>query len=937
MNLRFSSCLATVVVLLAAAGRAAADTPMYDYREVVLDNGLRIVTLEDFSCPVVAVQLWYHVGSKDEDPERQGFAHMFEHMMFRGTDRLGPTDHFDFIRRTGGDCNAYTSFDNTTYVQKVPANQLELALWLEAERMTFLKIDQNSFDTERKVVEEERRLGINRPYGTVPEKVLPQIIKQHPYRWLPIGQIPHLRAAAVQELRDFWTRYYVPNNATLVIVGAVMHAEAQRLARRYFEWIPRYPDPPRVTIQEPQPTAAQSIDVREDNTPAPVVGVVYRTVPMSHPDSIPLQMLAMVLGGGESSRLYRELVADKQFAVMAAAIAFALEQDGLFGAGAVMSPMSAKAKTVAEIVDRHIERLRSKPVSVEELTKVRNQMLKNAVTGNLTVESKARLLGEAAVLHGDTARVNRQLALIRAVTADDLLRVARTHLDPQRAVRINIEANLLGTLLGRKKSEEDAPITATPETDPPPPGRAGLARPIDFPAAPPVEALLDWKPTPRWSEHRLSNGLKVLVVPNPEVPFVTASLRFRAGAWTEEKPGTANMALGLLTKGTTKHSDEELARELETYAISLSGDCGMDSSSVSANCLPEHLERALGFMGEVVLTATFPDTEFAKLRQQLRTALAISQAEPAYVADRELRRRLYGTHPYARTATGELEDLAKLSADDCRGWWLKFARPDMATLIVAGDVTPEQAVALAEKSLGGWKVETPQPDVRLPDMPASGPIRIYLVDRPGVQSQIRAAQRSIGRESPDYFVASVVSGYFGGAFNSRLNETIRVKKGLTYGARGGFSAQRMSGQFGVSTFSKTESTVEAVKAIFDELARLQNDAPSDKELSDTKSYIIGSFPGDRETPQQVAGELWLLESYGLPADYFERYLAGVAAASAADCQRVVGQTVNPAELAVVVVGSAAKLKDELAKIAPVEVVKPAAPRPADDRADSGDQ
>ena len=293
----------------------AADTGQLAYEEIVLDNGLHIVTLEDFSCPIVVVDLWYHVGSKDENPERQGFAHMFEHMMFRGTDRLGPTDHFDNIRRIGGNCNGYTSFDQTVYVQTVPANQLELVLWLEAERMSFLKIDQAAFDTERQVVEEERRLGLNAPYGTLFEEALAEVFKVHPYRWSPIGKIPHLRATSVPELRAFWMNYYTPNNATLIIAGAVKHEEAQVLAKRYFEWIPRSADQPRVSVREPLPEAPREITFKLENAPVPLTGVVFRTVPLNHPDRVPLELLSTILGGGNSSRVYRSLVAEKELAV----------------------------------------------------------------------------------------------------------------------------------------------------------------------------------------------------------------------------------------------------------------------------------------------------------------------------------------------------------------------------------------------------------------------------------------------------------------------------------------------------------------------------------------------------------------------------------------------------------------------------------------------
>ena len=285
-----------VTVVLVLASLSAAGERRYQFEQIKLDNGMTVISLEDFSCPIVAVQVWYHVGSKDEDPNRQGFAHMFEHMMFRGTDRLGPEEHFNCIRRVGGDCNAYTSFDQTVYVEDLPNNQLELALWLESERLAFLKIDQEGFATEEKVVEEERRMGLNQPYGTMPEKLLAEIFKEHPYRWSTIGQIPHLRQATIDELQGFWEKFYIPNNATLVVVGAVKHADVQAMAKKYFGWIPRCPEPPRVTIKEPEQKEARTVTLQEDKGPLPLVGVLYRTVPESHPDQLPLQIL-MGVGG----------------------------------------------------------------------------------------------------------------------------------------------------------------------------------------------------------------------------------------------------------------------------------------------------------------------------------------------------------------------------------------------------------------------------------------------------------------------------------------------------------------------------------------------------------------------------------------------------------------------------------------------------------------
>lgn len=928
-----NSVVVSVLLSFAAAwlstGCTAPQAGKFDYRQIELDNGLKVITLEDRSCPIVAVHLWYHVGSKDEHEERQGFAHMFEHMMFRGTDQLGPTDHFDLIRQTGGNCNAYTTFDQTVYVQTLPSNQLELALWLESERMSFLKIDQDAFDTERKVVEEERRLGVNRPYGTLLEKALAEIFQIHPYRWSPIGNIAHLRAASVSELREFWTRYYVPNNATLVIVGDIRHAEAQALAKKCFGWIPRYSDPPRITLVEPPLKKTKKITFREENAPAPACGILFRTVPISHEDTYALQMLAMILGGGESSRLYRELVAEKQLAVVAAGAAFSLEQSGFFAIGAVMTPWGAKMDTVLDTLETHLARARNEGVSEAELTKARNQMLASLVTENLTVVSKASVLGSAAVLEGDVSRVNHRMNRIRNITAADLQRVANQYLKPEQAYVARVESNLLGSLFGKKKSgEEDAPITAQPETDPPPPGRPGLERPTSRPRTPTIAKQLPVDPTPKFVSRILDNGLKVLVVENHEVPYVTASLNLRYGAFSEAQTGAASMACGLLTKGVAGRSEAELSEELETYAISLSGSAGMDSASVNLGCVSDQLDRGMKLMGDVVRTPTFPEDEFEKMRKQVRTGLAISSVEPGYLADREVRRRLYGeAHPYSRTPTGESADLDALTADAARTWWSTFSRPDAAVLIFAGDIRPQRAFALAEATFGDWKAAVPLPQIQLPAPPAASSTHIYLVDKPGSQSQIRVAQAGILRSHPGYFTSRMVSDYFGGAFSSRLNETIRVKKGLTYGASGGFSAARFAGSFRVSTFSKTEGVVDAVQTVLDEIHRLRAEPPSEAELAKARDYFLGSFAGQRETPQAVAGDLWLIESENLPTDYFKRLMEGVAATTPEACISLAAQTVNPENLIIVVVGPAARLKESLEKIAPVTVVPVAETKP----------
>ncbi|MCK6486056.1 MAG: insulinase family protein [Phycisphaerae bacterium] len=928
------------MLLAAAAAPAMAAERQYDFREKKLENGMRVITLEDHSCPIVAVQVWYHVGSKDEDPQRQGFAHMFEHMMFRGTDRLGPKDHFKFIRRTGGNCNAYTSFDNTTYVNYLPSNQLELALWLEAERMVFLKIDQESFTTERKVVEEERRLGLNAPYGTVPEKLMPEIFKQHPYRWLPIGQIPHLRAAKLEELASFWETFYVPNNATLVIVGDVKHDDAQRLAEKCFGWIPRCPDPPRVADREPPQEKPRQARISEEKGPVPIVGYVVRTVPQNHPDATALEALMNILGGGESSRLYRDLVKERKLCQAALAGAFALEQDGLAGAGAVMMPWANKDAILKE-VETHIQKVIDEPVTERELTKVKNQMMRGVVTGALTVANKANLLGTAAVLQGDTDRVNKRLEEIRRVTIEDVQRVAKTYLATDRRTTVRIEPSLGGMLksligLGKGQPEDEGAAEAeapagenvvAPRTG----CKASVKRPEGFPAEPPVQPLLEAIPRIPFDTKTLPNGLKVVVVANREVPYVSITLGIKYGAWADDaaRPGVASMTLSMLTEGTAKHTAVELAEEIEFNALTLGGGAGMDTAEVNATCLSDKLGKALELLAEIVQTPTFPRSEFDVLKQQTIMGLMVSSKQAEYQADRELRRRIYGDHFYARTPTGELEDVKKITPDDLKKWWKTFARPDSAVLYIAGDVQSAAAIALVQRHLGGWTAEGPKPQAPVAPPPKRDKTHIYLVDRPNsVQSQIRAGHLGITRSHPDYHASRVLSQIFGGAFDSRLNEALRVKKGLTYGARGGLSAQKFAGEFTVSTFSKTPKTAEAVEVMIEEIRRMQAEPPNDEEMNVTRSYLVGSFAGARETPQATVGDLWLIEYCGLPADFLQRALDAYRKATSDEMARIAGQAINPDRLAIVVVGDAKRIQADLEKIAPVTLVKVAEEPPA---------
>lgn len=947
------SLLAGLLIALLPAPARGADSA--GPHELLLKNGLRVITLEDHSCPVVAIQVWYHVGSKNERAERTGFAHMFEHMMFRGTDRLGPEGHMEFVRKVGGDCNAYTAFDQTVYVQKVPSNQLPMVFWLEAERMARLKVNEQGFATERAVVAEEWRQGINQPYGAVLPEVLRQVFTVHPYRWSPIGDMDQLNGSTAEELLRFWETYYVPNNATVVVVGDVDHTAVEAEAKRAFGWIPRCAQAPRVTVEEPLRSEPLDIRIKEERGPVPIAAVAFRTVPQAHEDALPLEMLMGAFGGDESSRLVRVLVDEEEKAAMAMAGGMAMEQVGVAAAGAIALPFSDLDAVVA-VIDRELERLKTEPITDAELARVKAGMRRSLVDESMTVEAKANQLGTAALFLGGPRAVARRAQRIDQITTADLKRVAETYLVPARRINVRVEPtlggmmkSLLGGLAGGKSAapeaaETPAPAAADESAGPERRGpKAAAVCPEGYPTAPPVADALSVRVPMNHFARTLDNGLKVVVVENHEVQLVGLRLGLDRGALFDPpgKDGCAALAAGMITKGTERQAAKELAAELDAHAIELGASVDIDSGSVSGSATTGELGRLARLFAEVVQRPTFPEAEFRKLKRQALTGITVGERSPKTIAERAFRRAIYGDAAYAREAQGTSDTLKQIEVKDCADWWRQQVAPGTSVLYFAGDVDVETAFELAEVFFGDWQGEPRTDDIRSIAALPVDQTHITLVDLPGaVQSEIRVGAPGILRRDERYCAGRVISQIFGGAFNSRLNRSIRIEKGLTYGAFGGLRSHRYAGEFLASTFSKTASTAEAVAAILAEIERLRDVAPTDDELSQAQSFLLGSFPGDHETPASIVSELWNLQQLGLDADEVERYLAGIAKVDSAGAQAVARSVIDPTRLRIVVVGDASRIEAGLQGIAPVTVVdadgKPKVAAPVRDEEQQGE-
>jgi zinc protease len=437
-----AGALAAAVLVLTSA--AASDTVVrpakFDYTMTTLENGLKVVLLEDHSTPVAHLAVWYHVGSKNERPGRTGFAHLFEHLMFKGSRNVRPEQHPSLITSIGGEANAETDEDSTIYWQTVPAQHLPLALWLEADRMASLDVSEDKFRTEREVVKEERRMRFeNQPFGRLPEIIFEKAFDVHPYRHQTIGSLADLEAASIDDVRGFHRTYYVPNNATAVLVGDFDTKEAIRLVERYLGRVPRGAPVPRDIPQEPPQTAEQRFTVTE-SWPLPAVVLSYHITYDGHPDAYPLHILAKILSDGDSSRLYRSLVYEKQMALAAFGDAKLIEHPNLFYAVAIVQP-GHRPETVLDALQTEVDRVKAEGVTADELTRAKRQFARDYILGRETVRQKALHLGHAVVIHDDIKTADGEFDLFQNVTLADVQRVAQKYFTPGSRMRLTVLPN----------------------------------------------------------------------------------------------------------------------------------------------------------------------------------------------------------------------------------------------------------------------------------------------------------------------------------------------------------------------------------------------------------------------------------------------------------------------------------------------------------------
>ncbi|MGA0606104.1 M16 family metallopeptidase [Phenylobacterium sp. VNQ135] len=919
--------LATTALAPAALAQAkpgaTAEVPPIVFKQRTLPNGLKVFTSLDKATPNVTVQVWYGVGSKDDPQGRSGFAHLFEHMMFKATRNL-PAESIDRMTEdVGGFNNASTWDDFTNYYEVVPANHLQRLLWVEAERLSSLVVDEATFKSERDVVKEEFRQNyLSQPYGRLFGLYVPQAsYTAHPYRRPGIGNIEELDAATIDDVRAFHQTWYRPDNAALIVVGNFDEGQLNAWVDQYFGKLKRPATPmPRVTAKEPPRTKAGVFEGYGPNVPLPAVAITWQATDAADPDAPALTVLDAILSAGKSSRLYNSLVYEKQIAAEAMSNADLPQDPGLFMVGAVMASGHTIEQGEAALL-AEVKRLRDAPPSAAELAEAKNELIAGRLRERETIDGRAFALGQALMLTGDAAQANTELAALQAVTAADVQRVARKYLADDRRMTI------------RYRPESARPAgQAEPPKSPPPKTVARYDGPI-LALAP--EAQREKPPAigeplqptlPKPAERTLPNGLRVIVARSSDLPLITADLTVKTGAWADPQglAGAAAMTAGMLTEGTKTRSAQQIASQTEALGATLSSGAGLEASSVTLSVMPDKAPAALAIMADVAKNPAFAAEELERQRQQALDGLQVAYQQPGSLVGLASSPVIYGGTPFGHPSQGSPESLPRLKPETLSAIHGAYYRPDNAVLVLTGDITPDQGFALAEQAFGDWA----RPAAPLPAQPRIQPSatpRAVAIDLPGTgQASVNVVKPAISRTDPDYYTGMVASTVLGGGYSARLNQEIRIKRGLSYGARASISTARTTGSFRASAQTKNESAPEVLDLIKAEMAKLAAEPASADELKARKSVLVGSFGRELATSGGLADILGNLAVYDVPLDEVSLYTRKVEAVQATDVQAFARRVFDPAQSSVIVAGDAKAFSAGLKQRLPNLEVVPAA-------------
>ena len=918
--IKLRSLLAASIALGAACSRPApppppaADSPKIAFDKYTLPNGLDVILSEDHRLPMVAVNLWYHVGPANEGPGRTGFAHLFEHMMFQGSKHVEGDSHFRLLEGAGAsDYNGTTDFDRTNYFETLPANQLELALWLESDRMGYLLdvLDQANLSNQQDVVRNERRQNMeNTPYGIVEESEYHQLFPNtHPYHGYVMGSHRDIQAAKLDEVRAFFRTYYTPNNASLAIVGDVDKAKARALVEKYFGPLTRGPDVPKITAATP-PITAERRAIVTDKVQLDKVYLGWITPAFYKPGDAEADLTGQILGGGKSSRLYKKLVYEQQIAQDVSAAQYSLMLGSVFTISAT-ARAGHKAAELEQAIDAEVAKFQAEGPTDPELERARNTIETNIIGG---LETLGGFGGVADTLNrynhylGTPDYLDKDLQRYRTATAQAVKSFAASQL--QRNARVVVYG-----IPGAQKLAADAPAPAAKK----PTARAQMESlnpdapwRKEPPKAGPASTLQLAVP----ASFTLSNGLTVILSERPGLPILSMAVVVKTGsdANPANRPGLANFAVAMLDEGTATRNALKLADDVAQIGASLGTTSSMDSSRVQVHALKKNAAAALDLLADVTLHSSFPQEEIDRQRSQRLTQLLQQREDPSTVASTAMAAALFGTtHPYGYTELGTESSNKAIAREDMSAFWKQNFVPNNAALVVAGAITAAELRPLVEKTFGAWQAGTPV-TVTLPS-PQTTSAKLVLVDVPGApQTELRLAAIGAPRSTPDYPALQVMDMVLGGLFSSRINLDLRERHGWTYGAYATFQYRKSAGPFFVAAGIRQDATGPAAAETMKEIARMASEPISDAELALGREALARSLPGLFETSLGAVSTVGNQYVYGLGLDYYAKYPQQLNAVSVGSVQDAAKRYLVPGRFIVVAVGDQAKIHTQLQKL-----------------------
>lgn len=894
------------------------------FEKYMLPNGLEVVLHHDKSDPIVAIALQYHVGSGREVPGKTGFAHLFEHMMFQESENVPQDQFFRKIQNAGGTLNGSTNKDGTNYYQVVPKNAMEMVLWMEADRMGYLinTVTQSAFANQQNVVQNEKRQNYdNRPYGhqgyVMDKNFYPQ---GHPYSWQTIGVMEDLFNATIDDVKEFHAKYYVPNNATLVIAGDFETAEAKKMVEKYFGEIPRGKDIPKV---KPIPVTIPEIKklYHEDNfATTPQLTMAWPTVEQFHPDSYALNFLAQILSNGKKAPMYKVLVRDRQLTSRVGVFNQSQELGGRFQISVNANSRVSLADVEKAIFDG-FELFEKEGLTENDLERIKAGMETSFYNQLNAVLSKSMQLARYNVFAGDPGQAMKDLEAIKAVTIDDVKRVFEKYIRNKNYVatsfvpkgQINlvagnsmkadvVEESITEALeVVHAGNDEEIPVTKTPSR---------INRSVEPPQGPDPSITL-----PKIWTAKLKNGIGVWGINQSELPLVQYSLVIDGGHLLDpvEKSGVASFLADMMMEGTKKRTPEELEEVIDLLGARISVNAGIENITINVNTLARNFEKTMVIVEEILLQPRWDEVQFNLIKMRTLNNLKRNQANPTWLAAAAFRKLVYGEgHILATETAGTAQTVEAITMDDLKEYFSKNLSTRVTRLHVVGDIDKNRVIKASKNLVELWKpFDVSMPEIGMPVPPTES--KIYFVDVPGAkQSVIQIGGPAITQSSPGFFTATIVNDKLGGSFNGFLNLILREEKGFTYGARSSFSGGKNYGEFVASSSVRSTATLESVGIFKTEMEKYIQGI-SEEDLQFVQNSRIKSNARQFETLGSLLGMLTSISTYNKPFDYVRHEEKFIRELTTTEHTQLAQQFIKPQNLYYVIAGDAETQLKELEK------------------------